>query len=218
MTFRPEQLAASLLALALASPALAQDRETAPDWTGLYFGAAVVSSQGDNTWVVESLDDHELIPGPWQGRSLAFTLGHDWQRGKLTFGGSLSLYTGDLMATPTSGTFFSCVECRTEISDLMTLRGRVGYATDNMLFFANGGYARSDALATNVDGAVTIADDSLDGWTLGVGVERRIGEAFTLALSYDHVDLGKLDLSDYLETTTSQVDFDQLQIGMNVRW
>lgn len=218
MTYRPDLLAASLLSLALAAPALAEGTETPGDWTGFYFGAAVAKPQGDNSWRVESLDDHELIPGPWNGGVSAYSLGHDWQRGNLAFGAALSLYTGDLVATPTSGFFFTCVNCQTEISHLVTLRGRAGFAMDNTLLFASGGYARADALATNVGGAVTIADASLEGWTLGVGVEQRIGDIVTLAVSYDHVDLGKLDLSNYLDTTTSQVEFDQLQVGMNVRW
>ena len=63
-----------------------------------------------------------------------------------------------------------------------------------------------------------INDDSLGGWTLGIGAERRIGDILTLAVSYDHVDLGALDLSDYLTNTTSDIQFDQVQVGMNVRW
>ena len=218
MTYRPGLLAASLLSLALSSPARAEGPETPPDWTGLYFGAAIATAQGDNNWRVEGRDDLEMLPGPWEHGVPVLSLGHDWQRGSLTFGGSLSLNTGVFTASPADGVFFTCVDCQTEISHLILLRGRAGYATEKTLFFASGGLARADVLATNVGGAVMINDDSLGGWTLGIGAERRIGDILTLAVSYDHVDLGALDLSDYLTNTTSDIQFDQVQVGMNVRW
>lgn len=218
MDHRPGLLAVSLLACAFASPARAQDPAPPTDWTGLYFGAALATTQGDNSWRVEDLDDHELIPGPWSRGVPVLTLGHDWQKGNLTYGAAVSVNVGTIEAMPTSAVFFTCVTCETEVSHLITLRGRAGYATGNTLLFASGGYARANALATNVGGAVTVGDDSLDGWTLGIGAERRIGDILTLAVSYDHVDLGKLDLSDYFRNTSSAIRFDQVQVGMNVRW
>ena len=218
MTYRPEKLAASLLALALVHPALAQDAVPPSDWTGLYFGLAVATAQGDNTWRVEDFDDLQLIPAPWTGGTPVLTLGHDWQRGALTFGALISANTGGFSATPADGVNFTCDNCQTEISHLITLRGRAGYAMGDTLFFTSGGIARGDVLATNMTGTLIEAEDSLSGWTLGVGVEQRIGEILTLAVSYDHVDLGKLDLSDYFPSTRSEIRFDQVQVGMNVRW
>jgi outer membrane immunogenic protein len=218
MTYRPEKLAASLLALALVNPAVAQDAAPPSDWTGLYFGLAVATAQGENTWRVEDFDDLQLIPGPWTGRTPVLTLGHDWQRGSLTFGALVSANTAGFTATPGDGVNFTCDNCQTEISHLITLRGRAGYAKGDTLFFTSGGIARGDVRATNVTGSVTEAEDSLSGWTLGVGVEHRIGDILTLAVSYDHVDLGKLDMTEYFPSTRSEIRFNQVQVGMNVRW
>jgi outer membrane immunogenic protein len=218
MTYRPEMLAASLLALALASPAMAQDVAPPSDWTGLYFGMAVATPQGDNTWRAEAFDDLQLVPGSWTGRTRILTLGHDWQRGGLTFGALVSANTDGFTATPTDAIYLTCDNCQTEVSHLITLRGRAGYVMGDTLFFTSGGIARGDVRATNVTGTLIEAEDSLSGWTLGVGVEHRIGSNLTVAVSYDHVDLGKLDMSDFFASTVSHIKFNQVQVGMNVRW
>jgi opacity protein-like surface antigen len=219
MSCRPEKLAIGLLAIIFSGPAFAEGPETAPaaDWHGFYFGAAIATPRDDNTWRVEDLD-LELLPGSWTRGAQVFTLGHDWQRGRLTYGAFLSVGNGVFAASPSTSAFFSCVDCETVVSNLITLRGRAGLASGNTLFFASGGLARANLLATNVSGAVVVADDGLDGWTLGIGAEHRIGGNLTVAVSYDHVDLGTLDLSDYFASTGSDIDFGMVQVGMNLRW
>jgi outer membrane immunogenic protein len=219
MSYRPEKLALGLLAIMISDPAFAEGPEAPPaeDWQGFYFGAAIATPRGDNTWRVEDLD-LELVPGFWTRGTQVFTLGHDWQKGRLTYGAFLSVGNGVFEASPTSSAFFSCVDCETVVSNLITLRGRAGYATGNTLFFASGGLARANVLATNVSGAVVINDDGLNGWTLGVGAEHRIGGNLTVAVSYDHFDLGTLDLSGYVASTGSDIDFGTVQVGMNLHW
>jgi opacity protein-like surface antigen len=58
----------------------------------------------------------------------------------------------------------------------------------------------------------------MTGYSLGLGVEQRIGEALSLSVSYDHVDLGTLPIPDYLPTGETDVTFGRMQVGMNLRW
>lgn len=222
MKYGPDYLAPGLLALALCSPVHANEPighgDPAPDWTGFYFGAALATPHGDNFWTVTNLTDHDLVPDRWDGEAAMLTFGHDWQRGRLTFGAMLSVGHGTISAMPGDGVYLTCVSCETRVSNLISLRGRTGFASGETLFFASGGFARGKVQASNVGGIVPINEARLGGWTAGLGMEHRIGDTLTLALSYDHVDLGALDLSDYVPSTKTDITFGLMQVGMNVRW
>ena len=104
MKYGPDYLAPGLLALALCSPVHANEPighgDPAPDWTGFYFGAALATPHGDNFWTVTNLTDHDLVPDRWDGEAAMLTFGHDWQRGRLTFGAMLSVGHGTISAMP----------------------------------------------------------------------------------------------------------------------
>ena len=73
-----------------------------------------------------------------------------------------------------------------------TLRGRIGYAPGNVLFYATGGLAWSYDQQT-----LTLADGTAQwpflwrlGWTAGLGLEYAITDNWSARLEYRHVDLG----------------------------
>lgn len=189
----------------------------AEDWTGFYVGIAAAQPTGDNTWDLPSLELW-LVPGDWSGTRPILTLGHDWQRGRLTFGAALSLGSGEIAAAPQSDVFFTCFRCETVVGDLITLRGRAGLAAGKTLFYASGGFAQAKVSGTSGGGLTTVNSDRLTGWTLGLGVERQIGDRISLTASYDHTDLGSIDLSRHVAGTVSDIDFGLMQIGVNYRW
>ncbi len=231
MSIRPSAIAAGIFALVLGQAVLAGgpiDTGTAPeaiaplpasDWSGTYVGIAAAAANGDNLWRRAS-DGLELAPSPWEGNMVSLTLGHDWQSNRLTYGALLSIGNGTLTASPANGPFINCVECQTIANDLMTLRGRVGFAAGQTHFFATGGLARANITATNLFGLIIEADTAMTGWTAGIGVERRISDRLAVALSYDHVDLGTLNLPTYQPAGDGETDvnFGLMQLGLNVRW
>ena len=89
-----------------------------------------------------------------------------------------------------------------------TLRGRVGFAADNFLFYGTGGlaYGKMDA-SVKID-ATELEDDDPDsaryytgssdatnwGWTVGAGMEYGI-DNWSLGIEYLYVDLGSADWS-----------------------
>lgn len=187
------------------------------DWSGFYVGLAAAKPTGDNNWDLPRLA-LELVADSWSGTLPILTVGHDWQRGNLTFGAALSLAPGKITAAPQSAVFFSCSRCNTVVSDLMTLRGRVGFASGRMHYFATGGFARADVAGTSGGGQTTVNSGTMNGWTLGLGVEHRLNEKLSLTASYDHTDLGTIDLSGHVPGTVSDIDFGLIQVGLNYRW
>ena len=70
-------------------------------------------------------------------------------------------------------------------------RGRVGYAVDDLLFYAAGGLAAAHASVTisSLDGS---AEDTLVGWTVGAGVELAFNENWVGRAEYSYADYGAL--------------------------
>lgn len=217
MTYRPNRLAAGLLVLALSSPAVAEGPDTPVDWSGLSFGFALATPRDGNFWRQAS-DGLELESAPWEGSAMVLSLGHDWQKGMLTYGAQLAYGNGKYSAQPGDAEFISCAGCATEAADVFTLTGRIGIAAGQTRVFATGGVARANVTATNTFGLQAYADTEMTGWTLGFGVEQQIGDGLSLAVSYDRVDLGTLPLPAYLPTGETDVVFGRMQVGMNVHW
>jgi outer membrane immunogenic protein len=79
-----------------------------------------------------------------------------------------------------------------------TLALRVGYATDNTLFYAKGGFAfaRIDTFAADIDnsaifeGSVTDTSGVETGWALGGGIEYAITPQVSLKAEYLYMDFG----------------------------
>lgn len=214
-------VAACMLMAAACLPAHAEDPASvsAPaDWSGFHFGFALATPRGDNTWR-QATDGLALVPDAWDGSAMVLSFGRDWQKNNLTYGAQISYGEGSYTAVPTDADFISCSTCRTTASDLLRLTGRVGYATGQTHLFATGGIAKANVLATRLTGLLVDANTSMTAWTLGVGVEQRIGEKLSLSLTYDHMDFGTLPLPLYVPPNgETVVELDVLQVGMNVRW
>ena len=87
-----------------------------------------------------------------------------------------------------------------------TLRGRIGFAADNLLFYGTGGLAwghieASSRIDACWNGCIDLADslryggsisDTNFGWTLGAGMEAGF-DSWSLGVEYLYVDLGSAD-------------------------
>lgn len=203
-------------ALALASAAQAADM-TAPatyDWTGFYLGAnAGISwnnSGVDNNFDVDG-DGINDLNNKIEGDQTAFTaggiVGYNYQIDQIVLGveadfnylgfsdsnsRSVDIIGLDGIDTITGKSSF-------EADWFGTIRGRLGYAIDNVLIYGTGGLAYGHMSA---DGKVTasLAGDTVGtwkgstdstnwGWTVGGGMEYGI-DNWSLGLEYLYVDLG----------------------------
>lgn len=104
-----------------------------------------------------------------------------------------------------------------------TLRGRLGYAQDNVLFYGTGGaaYGRISYSKSNSGGVDEALTDTNLGWAAGAGVEYGITNDITLKTEYLYVDLGSLTATnliytgDRVETDTA---FHTLKTGLNYKF
>ena len=126
----------------------------------------------------------------------------------------------------TDGFYNSSVEAK--VDWFGTIRGRLGYAWDNVLFYGTGGAAYGKV---KISGSYNEDDfntgfsnsDTNWGWTAGAGVEYGITKNITLKAEYLYVDLGSVssDAGAFFEGDgefKSDVAFHTLKAGLNYKF
>jgi len=180
------------------------------DWTGGYFGlnAGAAWNNSSIDFSVDPLGSSSFagLGSNIDGNQTAFTggaeMGYNWQMDSLVVGLETDFnYLGfsdsqsfdDGLASPVvTGNL------QLEANWFGTVRGRLGFAADNMLFYGTGGLAYGNLKA---EGNITDGTDFLSGsdsnvnwgWTVGAGMEYAVNQNWILGAEYLYVDLGHPD-------------------------
>ena len=119
---------------------------------------------------------------------------------------------------------------QTTVFDSETIRGRIGYAADNILFYATGGFAWSNAqfvrtqLTGTLNDATAGADEAVNkgllGWTGGGGIAYAFAQNWNVFAEYRYTSFGTstapLPLSQLTTTTTMTVS--AVEFGVNYKF
>lgn len=157
-------------------------------------------------------------------------LGYNWQMDSLVlgveadinyagFGDERSDDLGGALNTlfDDEGRFEGDSEASFDANWFGTLRGRLGFAADNFLFYGTGGLAYGhmeadvdiDLLDTETDETYSYSGSTEStnwGWTVGAGMEYGI-ENWSLGLEYLYVDLGSAEWDgDFRTSDTLEID------------
>ena len=198
---------------------------TAYDWSGFYVGVNagvawnnsdisndVVTNDGSPVW--DFVDEWDL---GLDGNETSFTggalIGYNWQYDSLVLGLEADInYLGFsedrentfeiIEKTAVDGSYEAKSSLSFEADWFGTLRGRLGFAADNFLFYGTGGLAYGHMQA---DGDIHATDDGYEiarwkgsvddlnwGWTIGAGMQYGI-DRWSLCVEYPFVDLGDAD-------------------------
>ncbi|WP_426406722.1 outer membrane protein [Bradyrhizobium ganzhouense] len=215
------------------------------DWTGFYVGGNVGYGWGENTDPRLSLVNPGNVgnitsylttglPGFASGNQYpnlnpngvfgGLQFGYDKQFGKWVVGAVTDIQAADFRASRLVTTSFATTGANADeslsakISWFGTLRGKVGYAANDWLFYGTGGlaYGRTESrigLACTPGGLGCVginfvgnAAETRVGWSAGAGVSKAFG-TWNVGLEYLHVDLGRssvtaFDTTGFLPTTT----------------
>jgi len=161
------------------------------NWGGIYVGINGGWGFGTSKWTT---------PGPFSGSLSANggvvggTLGANFQANQFVFGveGDID-YSG--INNSTSNTICATAGltgCQTGNTWLGTLRGRVGYAWDRVLFYGTGGAVFGN-MQTTFNGVGTT--NTQIGWTAGLGVEFAFADNWTAKVEYLYADLGTANVT-----------------------
>jgi outer membrane immunogenic protein len=193
------------------------------NWTGIYVGL-----NGGYGW--GSQDPLNLITNRFDGSSLGFsggvvggTAGAQIQSGHVVIGLEADIDWANMKGSGTFapsilGVSFAAISASTNIDWETTARARVGYAQDNWLFYATGGFAILGTKAAFTPalgltcGSYTLVNCSGTskqfGAALGAGVEYGITQNVSAKLEYLYITAASLDVSHHSE----------IRFGVNYRF
>ncbi|MDA9437376.1 outer membrane protein [Bradyrhizobium sp. CCBAU 51627] len=177
------------------------------NWTGFYLGLV-----GGGAW--EDSGSPRM-----QGGFVGGTAGYNWQTGNVVFGVEADGAWADVSASATGATVvpgFGVVTttASSKTDALGTVRGRIGYAVNNVLFYGTGGYAWIDNKITLSALGVSASDSKWhSGWTVGAGVEAFIAPQWSIKGEYLYRSLGGETYFGALPTGT--LNLHTVQLGVN---
>ena len=167
------------------------------DWTGIYLGGHIGGANSRTEWI------YDLTPGGFDALEHSHT---GFVGGG--FAGLQKQWSGYVMGAEVGYLWMDQPESSQSVADpgnslssnvhnLLLFTGKFGWANDNMLAYAKGGYAtanvdfRSSVTAT---GALLAASSSREhGWTAGVGLEYALWNHIIIGVEYAYVQLNVSD-------------------------
>jgi outer membrane immunogenic protein len=209
---------------ALAAPASAADLAARPytkapiapmasvyNWTGFYLGVV-----GGGAWESGSGDPR------MKGGFVGGTAGYNWQTGNVVFGVEADGSWADVNASVTTPVVFGGialpVTTTSRIDALGTVRGRIGWAVNNVLFYGTGGYAWIDNKITISSPLASVSDSKWhSGWTVGAGVEAFFAPQWSVKGEYLYRSLGGETYFSAIgaPVNTGTLNLHTVQVGVN---
>jgi outer membrane immunogenic protein len=162
------------------------------NWAGAYAGLNLGYEWGK---VSNSAGNPSGIMGGGQ-------IGYNWQNGQFVFGGET-----DLQISSADDTF---APWKFSNPWFGTLRGRIGYAMNNILVYGTGGLAYAD-----LNGELNSLTETKTelGWTLGLGLEVGLTPNWSAKVEYLYMDLGSRAFS--VTGTDNGLSANVLRLGVN---
>lgn len=161
-------------------------------WAGPYLGGNLGYDWGS---VSNNVTKPSGISGGVQG-------GYNFQRGSWVFG-----VEGDLELTGANDTF---APWKFSNPWFGTVRGRVGYAFNNILFYGTGGLAFGELRAETFG---LSESQTSAGWTLGAGAEFGLAPNWTAKIEYLYVDLSESQFA--ITGVSNGYRFGVIRAGLN---
>ena len=201
-------IAAVATLTAFAAPASAADLYRGPSnytvkaplgaysWAGPYIGGNLGYGWGD---VSNSGAKPSGVLGGLQ-------VGYNWQNGAWVAG-----IEGDLQLNAADDTF---APWKFSNPWFGTVRGRIGYAFNNVLLYGTGGLAFGSLKVERAGGFSESTTSA--GWTMGAGAEFAINQNWSAKVEYLYVDLS--DRNYMLTGMSNGYSFSTVRLGVNYRF
>ncbi len=152
------------------------------DWSGFYAGVTGGYATGDADFGFVTTGPATFASVDIDGWFLGGVAGYNVQSGNWVYG-----IEGDITWANIDGFTPAGADGDTEIDWMGSLRGRVGYAFDNILPYVTAGVAFAHNDLT-VGGGFGSDSNTHFGWTAGLGVEIGVTEQLSASLEYRYTD------------------------------
>ena len=202
------------------------------DWTGFYIGAHVDDNRSKTNG--NSIDATTGTSAPLDGSTSGWhggiQVGYDYMMPSRAVIGILAdISSGDTKTTTTTAASGTSTN-QSRVFDSESVRGRLGYAADNILLYATGGWAWSStqAIRTQLTGAFNNATAGTDeavntylsGWTAGAGVAFAFAQNWSVFAEYRYTRFGSSTIALPFSqlSTTSTITASAMELGVNYKF
>jgi outer membrane immunogenic protein len=163
------------------------------NWGGIYYGINGGYGFGSTDWTDSANASGLGSTGSFDmsGYVVGVTVGFNYQVDAFVLGAEADFDASGIDGKSSSA-FCSTVgfgggtQCETKNTWISTLRARIGYAADRVLFYGTAGGALGN-IDTGVNGGFD--KSTKGGWTAGAGVEAALADNWTARVEYLFVDL-----------------------------
>lgn len=199
------------------------------DWTGIYVGLEGGGSWGNSRHVDQATGLNDTNSFDVNGGLGGVTVGANWQIATWVFGleGDASWVgqRGSSVDNGPAGT--PAFSSFTKEDWLATVRGRVGFAANNALFYGTAGWAgagvKSGVYSTAAGTVFDTADQTRNGWTAGAGIEWGFLPEFSVKVEYLYVSLENKafltpNLGPAFNRSNVSLNDNIVRVGLNWRW
>ena len=198
-------------------PPVEELRPASYDWSGFYFGAwgGMACISGDLT----DNGSSTTFANKGCGGKGGGTLGYNQQIENIVFGIEGDWGTsGNIVTNEDPGADYTF-----KLKSIATLRGRMGYAMDDTMFFLTGGGAWATG---ELNGIISPFPDHLSsthyGWTVGGGVEHAFTDHLSVKLDYLFSQMNDANYYSTSCSATCDVDVEwggehEIRFGVNFK-
>ncbi|MBN9236847.1 MULTISPECIES: outer membrane protein [Phyllobacteriaceae] len=182
------------------------------DWNGAYLGGQAGYGWGraDNSFPSNPAAE---ISGSVDGGFGGLYGGWNIQNGNFVGGIDADINYSGIKGTSTNAATGESLN--TKVTWTGDIRGRVGYAMDNLLIYGAGGLALGGIKVnvSNAGGTFASASETRAGWTLGAGAEYAFSNNWVGRAEYKYTDFGKVGYSAPAGDGSVEVNTNTLAIG-----
>jgi len=226
--------AADLSVPAAAPAPAAYYRPALYDWTGIYLGGNVGAAfMRDDATQVNAASSPTVIIGDVPvnpvGALGGGQIGFNYEFAPWVVGvegmwsGAVSMSSTTMVSTAPGSTAIN-LSMQDNLFWLASATGRIGYAHDDLLFYAKGGGAWEGVKYLQTVGAGGAAgiqqsfNDTRSGYTVGAGIEYGLTENFSAKVEYDFYDFGSKTYNFVQTPLSISSQVHQVLVGINYRF
>ena len=234
---------ASILAATAVAPTYAADlpapapayyppvlRPALYDWTGLYVGGQIGAAQlSDRVSQATAAPLTAILTSPTPGPAGVIgggQVGVNYEFAPWVVGveGAWSVTNLSGYSTVMTGTVAALERATSAPLWIAAATGRFGYAANDLLFYAKGGFAwmqvryGQDILGPAGTGNTQSISDTRHGFTAGAGIEYGMTENLSARLEYDYFDFGSRTYNFFQTPASIKSQLHELTVGINYRF
>ena len=201
------------------------------NWTGFYIGAAAGGSIGGSDHVDRATGFSDASGYNVKGGLIGGTVGYNWQMSNIVVGfegdASWAAERGVIPDVGANGLALNTLNTApasfTDETWLVTARGRVGYAVNNLLFYGTGGYAGAgvgQGIYDNAHNVLVSSSSTRSGWTAGGGLEWGFAPNWSAKFEWLYMKFNTVALNTAFAEGPRTVPFDDnvIRFGVNYRF